>query len=168
MVTAYVDRTGNKISKADWRRLRNNESYSSLRKYENQKIKVEVKWLGSIVNSNNIPFDYWKPFGIEVYNIVDKITTVGIEKNYALDPLLTKTYSTEESAIHDFYGILEKYTNCYWEEVHDMYNEDNGKMKFIMIDNIHESEMIDQANELSDLESQGSKIEPHNDDYGSR
>jgi hypothetical protein len=101
---SFYDRDGEKISLAAWKEKQADESYTTLKQFDNGKVRVILEWNGRVPNADSSFSDTWPLF----------ILTVG---NYASDGRLRtdpvddgKTFSNEKDALDFYTAFIAKWT----------------------------------------------------------
>lgn len=131
MATAYFDRNGDKVSLADWKALQAQPGYITVRKFDNEKLRIELFWVGFVKNSQNYMPDYRPLFKMECWNRV--MSYDGGPLGWAEDPMLhCKTYATEAAGIKAYQDFLATWTDSGYGV-----NKQTGNKEFHEAGNIH-------------------------------
>lgn len=68
MKVAYYDRKLQPISQSQWRELCQDEGYSILKRFRDDRVHIEARWIGKLENPQNY-FPYLRPvFAVLVFN----------------------------------------------------------------------------------------------------
>lgn len=105
--TVYVDRGGCKIHEIEWKKLRMDPNYTTIREYDNGTYSVRVGWLGEIQNAGSTHPDHWKFY----------VVAIGkhIPGSAVLEPCdETERYRTETEAIVAYEDFLVRRCECKW------------------------------------------------------
>lgn len=101
MSTGYFDRKQQPITKARWEELQRDEGYSILKRFRDDRVHIEARWVGKLANPQNY-FPYLRPvFAVLIFNR----DSAG---NWQQDPRHGTTYHDERkllAAYNDF--VLE-------------------------------------------------------------
>lgn len=106
--TRYYDRDGAPIDKDQWAEHRKDPSYIEMRVFDNGAVKVAVKWLGKIINPDNMDSEYWPLYALEVSNMADG--------RWAVDPSAGDTFGRIEEANKEYEEFLLQWTDSKIEE----------------------------------------------------
>jgi hypothetical protein len=125
----YVNKDGESITLTEFRRLRADKSYVTIREFENDKLYAAVLWLGEVEDAKSVPREHWKLYGLVVMNIVthDVDGAKYPEPLRARDPALSNRFRTEQEAIEAYEDALVRFADCSW--VPSSYN--SGEHHFI-------------------------------------
>ena len=136
-----LTKEGNRISYDGWRELMADENYKYQRRYENDKFKVEVYFVGILraQNMTDIPREHWKLYEMGVFN---KIKNKNGEIEYAKDPSVTTTHNTEQEAILAYQEFLNEYTECHYDTHIDCETFEEVRGEFVEVGNIRASDSV--------------------------
>lgn len=116
----YIDRTGRKIDHGEWLKRLADDSYRTVRQFDNGIVQVSLFWVGKLNRLQAQSFrDTWPVFSVRVLNYK-------ADGSLAADPVDdNRTFHDEESAL-DWY---EEFLTTWTESVID----DDGKL--VEVDN---------------------------------
>ena len=104
MSTRYLDRDGAIINKAKWEELRKDESYCTVKAYDNGVVQVKAMWVGRALHAENTMPEYWPIFILLVKNY-------NAEGNLVVDPVDSdKTFPTMAAVADSFTKFLTHWT----------------------------------------------------------
>ena len=105
----FMDRKRQVINHVEWTKLRSQEDYCVIRRYESESLSIDVLWKGRVNTADIEPHAYWKIFRVEVSNT---ITTGDRPGNYVRkkvqDPVLSVNSLSEEGAMSLYIETLLK------------------------------------------------------------
>lgn len=108
----YVDRDGVQISMPEWSLLQTQDEYRFIRRYGNEKVKVNLMWLGMVPRrfvDNSLP-DYWPVFELQVWN-------VGPDGQAIEDPVEHgRKFGRQGDAVEWYDAFIAKWTESYVDE----------------------------------------------------
>lgn len=118
--TRYIDREGNAITEADWKKKQADAAYAVVKEYDNGVVRVTLKWNGRIAGPDATSYpDYWPVFVLLV-------------KNYKADGTLVndpadndQKFPNEEAAIKAYEAFLTKWTESQIGESGEFQEEGN-------------------------------------------
>lgn len=118
MSRGFVDKGGNRIDIHTFHELSKDKSYGTLREFENEKLYARAFWHGVIENPAVVPKEHWKPFGLEVLNILytDAEGNAYDTPRRVKDPDASRHYRTEREAVEAYEALLAQYGGCHYEE----------------------------------------------------
>lgn len=100
---AYYDRKMKPISKARWQELIADQGYSVLRRFRDERVHIEARWVGKLVDPQN-HFPYMRPiFSIVLFNR-------GTDGSWKQDPRHGMTYYDEKKLLQDYSDFLLEWT----------------------------------------------------------
>jgi len=124
----YFNREGIQIAKPLYGKLIADESYVIVRRFENDRIKIEVMWTGEVKDAQNYMHTMLPLFRINCWNIVTEEST-GV-RHLAIDPIMNgAVLHNEASAIHAYESFLASWTECSLEA------KDDGTTELIEVGN---------------------------------
>ena len=101
----YYDRNGARIPKEKWEELNADDVYRTVKLYENEDVRVLVRWLGFQDDAPHVFRDMWKIFEIGVWNRDDELD------KWVPDPVENgKTFAYEHIAIAHYEKFLMEWT----------------------------------------------------------
>jgi hypothetical protein len=112
----YINRDGESITLQQFRALRAQKDYVTIREYENERLYAAVLWLGEVEDAKTVPQEHWKLYGLVVMNIRthDADGVKFPEPVRTRDPELSGRYRTEREAIEAYEDALVRNANCEW------------------------------------------------------
>lgn len=100
---AYFDRKMKPISEARWRELIQDEGYSVLRRFRDERVHIEARWTGKVIDPQN-HFPYMRPvFSLVLFNR-------GTDGGWKQDPRHGMTYYDEKKLLQDYNDFLLEWT----------------------------------------------------------
>lgn len=106
----YSKRDGQPCTKAEWSDLRKDLSYCSVRQFDNDIVRVEVKWHGLVRDPQNLFRETYPLFMLNVYNY----NSFG---DRVVDPVESgKTFPTEEAAVAFYEKFVERWSESYVDD----------------------------------------------------
>lgn len=107
-----VNQEGGVITKEEWLELRSDESYRTIKQYENEKILCLVEWHGVVPARVADPLfvDSWPVFKVKSFNKKS-------DGSWSTDPIYTSDHYTKDSALGQYETLLLGYTESETETV---------------------------------------------------
>lgn len=117
----YLDRQGLRINPGKWLKLQADDSYRTIRQFDNGTVQVSLFWVGKLTRLQASSFrDTWPVFSARVFNYK-------ADGTISPDPVDdNRTFHDEESAL-DWY---EEFLTCWTDSTID----DNGNL--VEVDNL--------------------------------
>jgi len=107
MATQYLDRDDNELTRDAWKELRQDQSYVSVKRYDNGEVHVEVEWYGKIDNVQYVFDSFKKVFKVTVHNY----NAIG---QMVLDGANGETwFRNEREAIQHYEDFLSSWTESH-------------------------------------------------------
>lgn len=114
MSTQWFDRAGNRLSADQYRALKADSTYSIVRQFDDDKLRICLFWDGKVVNAQNYAPSYRPLFRITCSN--RKLSWDGELQGWAKDPVMDgTTYATEAEAVLAYEAFLERWTASGYE-----------------------------------------------------
>lgn len=115
----YFGRDGRPCQQVEWKRLRGDKSYTTIREYDNGQVYVKLEWLGA-VDDITIYRDCWKMFQL----VVGNYTATG---DLRPDPVENgKFFAYEKDGIKAYEDFLERWTASHRNVDGEFEEEDNS------------------------------------------
>lgn len=116
----YLDRQGLRIDHGKWLKLLADDSYRTVRQFDNGIVQISLFWVGKLNRVQASSFrDTWPVFALRVMNYRD-------DGSLTADPVDDgRTFPTEEDAIKFYETFLLQWTDC----------EQDDEGKLIEVDN---------------------------------
>lgn len=122
----YKGRADEELTFEEWKANTENEEYSVLCQFRNDKVKLSLEWLGTTSDSR-APFEYWDIYELNVWNwLIDGAELEG--GRWVLDPR-SRRYWDEAAAVKAYERFLVDYTDCEYVPLED------GSMAFKEVGN---------------------------------
>ena len=117
--TGFVNRDGARIPHEDWKRLSEDKDYCVIQKYDNEFVRLEIVWVGKVINIDTTFQDMWKVFRFEVYNYnhLGELIADPVEHG--------RWFHNREAAMLAYNEFLIKWTASHEDENGKFIEEDN-------------------------------------------
>ncbi|MCG5512802.1 hypothetical protein [Ectothiorhodospira shaposhnikovii] len=123
----YYTKDRARITKEIWLKLRFDKKYSTIKEFENEKIRVVAEWYGAIDDNQSVTIGFGAPlFRVVVMNATD----IGAGIQWVEDHSLSKGFEIEKEAIAHYESVVAKWTESYLEEV----ELDNGNVVEVLVE----------------------------------
>lgn len=115
----YFGRDGRPCQLVEWKRLRGDKSYATIREYDNGQVYVKLEWVGSVADPSTFR-DCWKMFQLVVGNYT---ATCDLKP----DPVENgKTFAYEKDGIAAYEAFLERWTASHRNADGEFEEEENA------------------------------------------
>jgi len=106
MAYVFVDQNGVRITPTEWEEKRANDDYRFIRRFEDDKVRVTVEWIGKVPKSSLQSFrEYWPVFEMRVEN--------GTPNGWRLDPADgEQMFGYLDDAVKAYEEFLVRWTEC--------------------------------------------------------
>jgi hypothetical protein len=108
-MVAYMDKDGLLISKSGWINKRADDSYRTIRQFDNGKVRVLLEWYGKVSTPDSFE-DYWELFQLRVFNYLDAGQLVD-DPNFR-----DKFFGTESSGVAAYEDFMLRWTDSLVDE----------------------------------------------------
>jgi len=105
----YYDKNGSPIQHAEWLKLRKDDAYRYIHRYENDRVRVMLEWVGEVPSEKLQTFrEFWPIFRLTVENATPK--------GWVVDPADgERTFGVLDEAIEAYQSFLVRWTECSWD-----------------------------------------------------
>ena len=116
----YIDRTGRRIDHGEWLKRLSDESYCTVKEFDNGQVNVRLRWVGKLNRLQAQSFrDTWPVFAARVMNYKE-------DGSLAADPVDDgRTFHDEESALDWYEEFLTTWTESFINEDGKLAEVDN-------------------------------------------